>query len=343
MGELATFKWARDGNSTTYVSKTHILSEQKRPKLDKITLGSIPIVDLSESEKAIKSKLLRGCQEYGIFYVVNHGVDETLCNNVLNALAEFFTSPIEQGRAQLHTTDHDKEVKVYNYCERDGDRNVLGWSEAFTHLWHPFDEAFLHALPTNPPQYRELIAKYAKEMGILTRKLLSWMSEGLGLEKEALEKHIGSLPKFYKMQSNFYPPCPNPELSMGLPVHNDMAVLTVLRQTENVTGLNFLDKDGTWMSVPPIPNAFVCNVGDVLEVLSNGKYKSVRHRVVTSKDKTRVSLATFIAPNKQTMVGPIKDLVDEHHPPRYETFLYANFHERILRPWLHPPTDDEDV
>ncbi|KAL9243359.1 hypothetical protein vseg_017255 [Gypsophila vaccaria] len=340
MGELTTFKWARDGNSTTSIPPTHILSEQKRPHLDTIAPGSIPIVDLSEPEDAIKSKLLEGCQEYGIFYVVNHGVDKMLCNSVLNALAEFFTSPIEQGRAQLHTTDHDKEVKVYYYDVRDGDKIVHGWSEAFTHLWHPSDDTFLHSLPTYPPHYRELIAEYSKEIGIVISKLLGWMSEGLGLDKEEIEKNLGSLPKFYKMQSNFYPPCPDPELTMGLAAHNDMAAFTVVCQTEHVTGLNFL-KDDTWFSVPPHPNAFVCNVGDVLQILSNGKFKSVRHRAVTSKDKARVSLATFIAPHKQTMVGPIKDLVDEQHPPRYETFQYANFHERILRPWLHPRPDDK--
>ncbi|KAK9668821.1 hypothetical protein RND81_13G089000 [Saponaria officinalis] len=346
MGEPATFKWARDGNSTAIISETHILPEQKRPDLSKLTPGTIPIIDLSEAEDTIKSKVFEACHEYGIFYLVNHGVDETLCNDVLSAIVEFFNLPLEQGRGRLQTTDFDKEVKVINYQDYDGDRILPSWSESFTHLWRPSDDSFLHALPTNPPHYRELIRKYAKEMGMLMGKLLGWMSEGLGFEKGELEKSMGGKPMFYKMQSNFYPSCPNPELTLGLPVHNDMAALAIIRQTEHITGLHFL-KDDIWRPVLPLPNAFVCNVGDVIEVLSNGKYKSVRHRSVTNKDKTRVSLVTFIAPNKQTILGPIKGTVDEQHPPRYETFLYANFHERILRPWLHPKsqslTDDKAV
>lgn len=101
---------------------------------------------------------------------------------------------------------------------------------------------------------------------MLFAKLFGWLSEGLGLEKEALEKNMGEKLKFYKMQANFYPLCPNPELTLGLPVHNDMAALTIIRQTEEVTGLNII-KDGKWMAVEPIPNAFVCNIGDTVEVI----------------------------------------------------------------------------
>lgn len=333
--EITTFRWARDGALTQTLTTTYILSEEKRPHLSKVAPVSIPVVDLKEPDDIIREKVVKACEEYGIFYLVNHGVDEELCRKVLSSIVEFFHLPPEQGRSQLHSTDFEQDVKIFNYQMQDGGKRVPGWSEALTHLWHPSDaSSFMDSLPANPPQYRELIGTYAKEVGVLLAKLFGFFSEGLGLEKDALEKNLGEKIR-YRMQANFYPPCPDPELTLGLPVHNDRGALALILQTEEFTGLHII-KDDKWMSVPPISNAFVCNIGDVLEILSNGKYKSVRHRAVTSKDKTRVSLATFMAPNKQSIIEPIKELLDEQHPPRYDTFLYANFHEKILRPWLHP-------
>lgn len=151
----STFKWAKDGGSTETIQPTYILSEEKRPQLSEVAPGSIPLIDLSEPEEIIREKVVKASEEYGIFYLVNHGVDPELCNETLKAIVEFFQLPLEQGRGLLHSTDHKKDVKIYNYHEPDGDKRVPGWSEALTHLWHPSDDSFLDALPANiPPQYR---------------------------------------------------------------------------------------------------------------------------------------------------------------------------------------------
>lgn len=65
--------------------------------------------------------------------------------------------------------------------------------------------------------------------------------------------------------ANFYPPCPDPELTLGLAVHTDLNALTVLMQSEEVSGLQVI-KDGNWVAVDPVPNAFVVNLGDQLQV-----------------------------------------------------------------------------
>ena len=95
-------------------------------------------------------------------------------------------------------------------------------------------------------------------------RLLSLISQGLGLEKDCLKKKIGERASLYS-QANYYPPCPDPELTMGIPAHNDIVALTVLLQSEGVTGLQVI-KDEKWVPVDPVPHSFVVNLADQIQV-----------------------------------------------------------------------------
>lgn len=90
-------------------------------------------------------------------------------------------------------------------------------------------------------------------------------------------------------------------------------------------------KDGEWVCVDPLPKSFVINVGDQLQVLSNGRYKSVHHRAVANKNELRVSMAVFFGPDEETMVGPIEELFDEEHPPLYRSYRYKEFVQEFHR------------
>ncbi|KAL6268985.1 hypothetical protein ACE6H2_025896 [Prunus campanulata] len=141
----------------------------------------------------------------------------------------------------------------------------------------------------------EVFAECEKEIGALAKRLLGLISQGLGPEEDCLQKKLGENPT-QKAEGNYYPPCPDPELTLGLSVHTDLNALTILRQTEGVTGL---------------------------QVLSNGRYKSVHHRAVANKVEPRLSLAMFYGPSRDTVIGPIEDLIDEEHPPLYRSYKDA--------------------
>ncbi|XP_026440618.1 probable 2-oxoglutarate/Fe(II)-dependent dioxygenase [Papaver somniferum] len=100
------------------------------------------------------------------------------------------------------------------------------------------------------------------------------------------------------MRMNYYPPCPQPELAIGLTPHSDFGGLTILLQINKVEGLQ-INKEERWISVKPLPNAFVVNVGDVLEIMTNGIYRSVDHRAVVNSTKKRLSIATFHDPRSR--------------------------------------------
>lgn len=105
--------------------------------------------------------------------------------------------------------------------------------------------------------------KYCREVRELGIRIQGLISESLGLEKDHISNVLGA--QGQHMAVNYYPPCPEPELTYGLPGHTDPNALTILLQDLDVCGLQVL-KDGRWVAVNPHPNAFVINIGDQLQV-----------------------------------------------------------------------------
>lgn len=107
--------------------------------------------------------------------------------------------------------------------------------------------------------------EYGKEVGEVVERVLEALSEGLGLEKATLKNSLGGDEMEMEMKINFYPPCPRPELALGVEAHTDMSALTVLVPNE-ITGLQII-KDGNWVAVDYCPGALYIHIGDQIEVL----------------------------------------------------------------------------
>lgn len=126
------------------------------------------------------------------------------------------------------------------------------------------------------------------------------------------------------MAVNCYPPCPEPEIALGLPPHSDYSCLTILYQS--CEGLQIIDfEDGKWKAVPHIHGALQVHVGDHFEVLSNGLYKSVVHRATLNRDITRFSITSLFSFGMDDKVESAKELLDDKHPKKYRGSSFRDF------------------
>ncbi|GAY52581.1 hypothetical protein CUMW_142990 [Citrus unshiu] len=136
----------------------------------------------------------------------------------------------------------------------------------------------------------------------------------LGLKPEYLKDMICF--NLYLIVCNYYPHCPQPELTLGARRHSDPSFLTILLQ-DQICGLQVFHEN-QWIDVHPISGDLVVNIGGFLQVISNNKLKSVDHRVVANVHATaRVAVACFFtghATEAQKPFGPIKELQSKCFP-----------------------------
>ncbi|KAK6123938.1 hypothetical protein DH2020_042283 [Rehmannia glutinosa] len=123
---------------------------------------------------------------------------------------------------------------------------------------------------------------------------------------------------------NYYPPCPQPSLFLVFGLILDADGLTILLQINEMEGLQ-IKKDGIWIPVSPLPNAFVVNIGDILEILTNGTYRSIEHRATVNPTKERLSIATFLSPKLDGELGPSPSLISPENPPKFKRIGMADY------------------
>lgn len=175
------------------------------------------------------------------------------------------------------------------------------------------------------------MSEYRSELKKLAEKLMEVMDENLGIPKGYIKKALngGEGEKaFFGTKVGHYPPCPHPELVNGLRAHTDAGGIILLFQDDEIEGLEIL-KDGKWIDVQPIPNSIVINTGDQIEVLSNGRYKSVWHRVNAKPNGTRRSIASFYNPSYNAIIAPATPLIEKENKQvnqlGYPKFLFGDY------------------
>ncbi|KAK8293375.1 hypothetical protein V6Z11_D06G185500 [Gossypium hirsutum] len=170
------------------------------------------------------------------------------------------------------------------------------WESTF--FLRQLPESNLYEIPDLEDDYRKVMKQFAVELKKLAEKLLDILCENLGLEQGYLKKVLyGSKWPNFGTKVNNYPPCPKPDLIKGLRAHTDAGGIILL--------------DDQWIDVPPLKHSIITNLGDQLEVITNGKYKSVMHRVLAQTDGTRMSIASFYNPGTDDVIYPTPALVDK--------------------------------
>ncbi|GLJ12209.1 hypothetical protein SUGI_0186670 [Cryptomeria japonica] len=320
------------GSGLTSIPSEFIRPVHERPTIDN-TNAQIPLIDLADLDapgdrgEENRSQIGSAAREWGIFQVVNHGISEELIQRLQSVGKEFFDLPQEEKESYAN----DSLAGVMEGYGTRLARNLNGnreWIDYFFHMLWPPSIRNLHVWPKHPSSYIEVNDEYGRALFQVLNKLLSVLSIYLGLKEGGLKEVLGGEDLEMEMKVNYYPPCPQPELALGVEAHTDMSAMTLLVSNQ-VPGLQ-VHKDGHWVTVDYVPNAIIVHIGDQLEILSNGKYKSVLHRSMVNKDKVRMSWAVFCTPPNNKVIGPMKELTNEENPSLFNAKTYEEFKYRKI-------------
>ncbi|KAM6557443.1 hypothetical protein CsatB_004462 [Cannabis sativa] len=292
------------------------------PVLESLELPVINMTKLLDHQHPLHhdelAKLHSACKEWGFFQLINHGVPEEVIENMKIDTEEFFKMPLEKKKAYAQQPN---SLEGYGQAFVKSEDQKLDWGDMFYVQALPVSARNMKFWPTQPISMRESVDKYSRELQKVVLCLLKFISRNLRLNSETLTSNFEDGRQ--GMRINYYPPCVQANKVMGLTPHSDATGLTMLLQVNDVQGLQ-IKKNGKWIVVKPVPNSFIVNIGDVIEIMSNGEYKSIEHRAVVNPEKKRISIAAFHGPHAKSNVGPLPELVKKNKP-MYKTISTEDY------------------
>ncbi|CAJ1932807.1 unnamed protein product [Sphenostylis stenocarpa] len=311
------------------IDPAFIQTPEHRPKLSITEAEGIPVIDLSPlscnsssitdpSFEDLVRKIGSACRDWGFFQVINHGAPVESRHKMEAEARKFF----HQSKEEKSEVRRDS-VHVIGYFDSELTKNVRNWKEVVDYTVEeptlvpasvdPHDQQLTHwynKWPQHPPELRVALKEYGEHMEELALKLMELIALSLGLPPKRFHGFFKDQTSWIRL--NFYPPCPSPHLVLGRGCHRDSGALTVLAQ-DHVNGLDIKKKsDGEWVRVKPAPNAYIINVGDVIQ--------SVEQRVMLNSEKERLSYPFFLTPAHYTMVLPLEELLNDQNPAKYRPY-----------------------
>ena len=282
-------------------------------------MNTVPIIDISPlvglgGDAWVPAHAIAdACLEHGFFYVVGHGIDEALGQRLEDLSWRFFSQDLDHkmrirmelgGRAwrgyfpvggELTSGKPDAKEGLY-FGEELGDDDPRVQAGLPMHGKNLFPDL---------PGFREAVLEYMASVTELGHAIMRGVSLSLGLLPWYFADHYTGRP-LTLFRIFHYPPtkaAPDSEQQWGVGEHTDYGVLTILRQ-DDVGGLQVKSR-GEWIDAPPVPGSFVCNIGDMLDRLTRGLYRSTPHRVRNSSGRSRLSFPFFFDPSFDARLEPI--------------------------------------
>ncbi len=291
----------------------------------------IPVIDCAAAlaggdTRAVAAAIDEACRRHGFFVLTGHGVDPALFDDLERAARDFFARPDAEktaiamplaGRAwrgwfppggELTGGVPDGKEGIY-FGREDGP------DPPRVRAGTPLHGANL--FPDDPAALRPLVLEVLDRLTVLGQQVLELVALGLGLDRGWFRQHLTADPTTL-FRIFHYPPADEvPAAAWGVQEHTDYGLLTLLRQ-DDVGGLEVRTPDG-WVEAPPVPDSFVCNLGDMLERVTGGTYRSTPHRV-RRPPRGRVSFPFFLDPSWDARIVPVPGFgdTDAPAPPRWD-------------------------
>ena len=281
--------------------------------------ATLPIVDIApmldgadpEASGRVATQIGEACRAHGFFYIAGHGIDDALQRGLREASRTFFALPAAEkmrvamlhgGRAwrgyfpvggELTSGRPDRKEGLYFGTELppDDPRVLAGWPLHGANLW-----------PTEVPALRAAVLDYMVAASRTAQAVLAAVALSLGLHDDWFRRHYTADPTVL-FRVFRYPPQAAGDDGWGVGEHTDYGLLTLLLQ-DDVPGLQVRTPQG-WLDAPPLPGTLVCNIGDMLDRLTGGTYRSTPHRVRNASGRERFSFPLFFDPEFTARVTPL--------------------------------------
>jgi isopenicillin N synthase-like dioxygenase len=266
-------------------------------------VATVPQVDLRSPQAA--TDLDRACREVGFFTVTGHGVPVALLDRLDAAARAFFAAPedVKAGYAMA------RAGKAWRGWFPVGGELTSGVPDRKEGLYFgseddPADPRPLHGANLFPPGLQEPVLAWMAAMTELGQHLLDRLATGLGLGAGWFRTHLTADPVTL-FRIFHYPPQPAGLDGWGVAEHTDYGLLTLLAH-DGTRGLQVRAADGAWVDVAPERNVLVCNLGDMLEKLTGGRYRSTPHRVRNESGRGRLSFPFFLDPSWDATMATVE-------------------------------------
>ena len=289
-------------------------------------IENVPVIDIAELDSPASLEAIdSACRDWGFFQVTGHGIEAALLSDLFDVSREFFAQPDREKRRILRDADNP-----WGYYDRELTKNRRDWKEIYD--FGPADGALLK--PRWPSgrlrlRFEPVLRAYYAECRSLAMRLLSAMAVNLGVGPDLLASGFDKRHTSF-LRLNYYPKYTggtSGERFFGVGEHTDSGALTLLLQDAQ-PGLEVC-RDDRWYLVEPRADAVVVNIGDMVQVWSNDRYRAALHRVVTNPSKDRYSVPFFLNPSYETIYEPLPTTVTPGYPPHYRPIRWREF--RTLR------------
>ena len=302
-------------------------------------MDGIPTIDLAGNIAEVTAALAAACEDVGFFQIVHHGVDHRVIERAWTTARAFFDLPLADRMSVARRNERD----AYGYVPvaLEALNRSLGETTGGADLKEtlnigpvdplprpPIDEGEAWAFATNEwpdalPELRPAWEAYFREMVALSSRLMSLFAVALHLPADYFEQMIGESASAMRAINYPHQESPPPPGTLRAGAHTDYGTLTVLRQDDAPGGLQVFDHTtSAWVDVPYVPDAFVVNLGDLLERWTNDRWRSTLHRVVNPPhdgrpDTRRQSMAFFHNANYHTVVECLPTCLAPGEAPRH--------------------------
>ena len=295
-----------------------------------MTSRTLPVIDISHTGRdATRCEIDAACRDWGFFQAVGHGIPARTTAALKREMRAFFAQPLDAKRAILRSAQNP-----WGFYDQELTRRTRDWKQVYDY-GPPDGTAIAPQWPRALPGFRAAIEAFYAACDAVALKLLHVVALNLGVSATALDSVFRPAHTSY-LRLNYYPRCPRPERPvdtgvakngyLGVNQHTDSGALTLLLQDDQ-PGLEVLH-DGSWHLVEPRRDALVVNIGDIVQVWSNDRYRAALHRGLAAADAERFSAPFFFNPAYSAAYAPLPSTVDVRHPPNYRPILWQEFRAR---------------